>query len=53
MVNHLQNLHYCLGLICVLCWDFFATSLDTMRQQASSCEALTPKDKAQEGGGRV
>ena len=37
--------HYHLGLICALCQDFFATSVDTTRQHASSCEALTTKDK--------
>ena len=48
MVNHLWNVHYCLGLICVLYWDFFVMSSDTMRWHASSCEALTTKDEAQE-----
>ena len=46
MVNHLRNVHYCLGLICALCWEYFAMSLDTMRWHASSCETLTTKDKA-------
>ena len=40
-------MHYHLGLICALCWDFFTTSADTIRQHASSCEALTTKDKDQ------
>ena len=48
VVNHLQNVHYCLGLIYTLCWEYFAMSLDTMRWHTSSCKALTTKDKAPE-----
>ena len=44
VVNHLCTMHYCLGLICALCWDFFTTSVDTIRWLASSCESLTMKD---------
>ena len=38
-------MHYCLGLICALCWDFFITNVDTIRWHVSSCKALTMKDK--------
>ena len=41
-------MHYHLGLICALCQEYFAMSLDTMRWHTSSCEALTTKDKAPE-----
>ena len=41
VVNHLCTVHYCLGLMCALCWDFFATSADTIRWHTSPCEALT------------
>ena len=48
VVNHLQNVHYHLGLICAWCQDYFAMSVDTMRWYLTSCESLTTKDKAQE-----
>ena len=48
MVNHLQNVHYCLGLICALCWEYFATSLDSMGWHTFSSESITMKDKAHE-----
>ena len=38
-------MYYHLGLICALCWDFFTTSVDTIRWHVSSCKALTTKDK--------
>ena len=47
VVNHLCTMHYCLGLICAMCQDFFTTSADTIRWHMSSCEALTMKDKDQ------
>ena len=45
VVNHLCTMYYHLGLICALCHDFFATSADTIRWHASSCESLTMKNK--------
>ena len=45
LVNHLCTMHYHLGLIGALCWDFFATSVDTIRWHTTSCESLTTKDK--------
>ena len=53
VVNYLWNVHYHLGLICALCWEYFSMSLDTVRWHASSCEALTTKDKAPEEEERV
>ena len=48
VVNHLWNVYYHLGLICAWCQDYFAMSVDTMRQHMTSCESLTIKDKAKE-----
>ena len=45
VVNHLHTVHYCLGLICALCQDIFATSADTIKWYVSSCVSLTMKDK--------
>ena len=44
-MNHLQNVHYHLDLICAIYWEYFAMSLDTIRWHASSCEALTTTTK--------
>ena len=41
-------MHYCLGLICAVCQDYFAISLDTMGWHLSLCKSLTMKDKAWE-----
>ena len=48
VINHLWTVHYHLGLVCILCLDFFATSMDTMRWHASSCKSMATEDKDQE-----
>ena len=44
MVNHLQMMHYHLGLICVCCLDFFTMSSDTMWQHALVCKSMATGD---------
>ena len=40
MVNHLQTVHYCLGLVYALHLAFFTTSADTMRKHKPHCKAM-------------
>ena len=37
-MNHLQTMHYHLGLVCV---DFFSTSADAMRWYTHVCKSIT------------
>ena len=48
VVNHFQTMHYHLGLVCALCWDFFAMSAHTMRWHMPSCMSMATEDKDQE-----
>ena len=48
VINHLWTIHYHLCLVCILCMDFFATSVDTMGQHAPSCKSMATEDKDQE-----
>ena len=45
IVNYLRTVHYHLGLVCTLCMDFFATSVDTKRWHAHACNSMANKDK--------
>ena len=45
VINHLWTMHYYLGLICVLCLDFFVTGMDTMRWHMPSCKSIATEDK--------
>ena len=40
VVNHLQTMHYHLGLICAHCLDYFTTSADAMWQHAQLCKSM-------------
>ena len=44
MVNHLETMHYHLGLICIHCMDYFTTSTGTMHQHAQVCKPMTGSD---------
>ena len=44
MVNHLQTMHYHLGLICAHCLDYFTTSADAMHQHAQLCKPMAAGD---------
>ena len=48
VVNHLQTVHYCLGLVCTLCLAFFTTSVDTMRKYKPSSKATATEDWEEE-----
>ena len=37
VVNHLQTMHYHLGLICTHCLNCFMTTADSMHQHAQLC----------------
>ena len=39
MVNHLQTMHYHLGLICACCLNYFTMSTDDMWQHAQLCKS--------------
>ena len=39
VVNHLQTMHYHLGLICTQCLDYFITSTDAMHQHTQLCRS--------------
>ena len=45
VINHLRTVHYHLGLVCALCMDFFATSVDTMRWHMHVCKSMATEDK--------
>ena len=38
MVNHLQTMHYQLGLVCACCLDYFTTSTETMHHHTHVCK---------------
>ena len=44
VVNHLQTMHYHLGLVCTLCIDFFTTSTDAMRWHTHICKSIAAED---------
>ena len=44
VVNHLQMMHYHLGLVCTNCLDFFTTSSDTMQWHALVCKSMAAGD---------
>ena len=50
VINHLQTVHYCLGLVCASCLHFFATSIGTMRWHAHACMSMATEDKDWEEG---
>ena len=41
VVNHLQTMHYHLGLICAHCLDYFTTSAENMHCHAHDCKPMT------------
>ena len=41
MVNHLQTMHYHLGLVCVHCLDYFTTNTEAMNHHAHVCKHTT------------
>ena len=45
VVNHLRTVHYYLGLVCALCMNFFATSMDTIQWHVHVCKSMAAKDK--------
>ena len=45
VVNHLQTMHYHLGLICANCLNFFTTSSDTMWQHTLVCKSMATSDR--------
>ena len=45
VINHLRTVHYHLGLVCTLCMDFSATSMDTVRWHVHVCKSMVAKDR--------
>ena len=43
-LNHLQSIHYHLGLICVHCQDYFTSSAEAMHQHPHLHKTMTGSD---------
>ena len=44
VVNHLQTMHYHLGLICTCCLNYFTMSADAMWWHAQLCKSTVASD---------